>query len=222
MYVKDIIKNLTLKGFLYYGKTFATNTVYKILKNERYAGIYRYNNEVFNNIYPQIIDSKIFEIVRKKLNCNRYGKRSEYITYLLKDKMVCGYCGKSIIGENGTAKNGERKYYYTCSGRKRKINDCKKSTIRKEVLEKVVLDCVIGQLKTPNNIDFIVNGLMHEQQRQSQANFALNIMLKEQRQNATAINNIMTAIENGGTTNTITKRLRDLETRQEELQHKYR
>lgn len=220
VYVKDIIKNLTLKGILYYGKPFATNTVYKILKNERYAGIYRYNNEVFNNIYPQIVDSKIFEIVRKKLNCNRYGKRSEHITYLLKDKIICGYCGKSIIGENGTAKNGERKYYYICSGRKRKTNDCKKSTIRKEVLEKVVLDCVIEQLKKPNNRDFIVNGLMQEQQRQSQTNFALNIMLKEQRQNATAISNIMTAIENGGTTNTITKRLRDLETRQDELQRK--
>ena len=46
----------------------------------------------------------------------------------------------------------------------------------------------------------------------------MNLLLKEQRQTQNAIQNIMTAIENGGTSNTIMKRLRELEIRQEELE----
>lgn len=59
---------------------------------------------------------------------------------------------------------------------------------------------------------------MQEQERQAQANIVLNLLLKEQRQTENSINNIMTAIENGGTTNTVMKRMRELETRQAELE----
>ena len=218
VYVKDIIAELNRKGLLHKGKPFAKNTVYGILSNERYSGIYRHNDEVFTNIYPQIVPQDTFEIVRQKVNCNKFGKRSNDIVYLLKDKIKCGYCGKSIIGDNGTAKNGERKYYYTCSGRKKKLTDCHKSAIRKDVLEKIVLESVVEQVQKCNSLDYIVNGLLQEQERQSQSNTVLNLLLKEQRQTETAINNIMTAIENGGSTNTAMKRIRELESRQEELE----
>lgn len=59
---------------------------------------------------------------------------------------------------------------------------------------------------------------MREQERQAQANIVLNLLLKEQRQTQNAIQNIMTAIENGGTSNTAMKRLRELENRQSELE----
>lgn len=218
VYVKDIIANLTAKGILYDGKPFVRNTVYKILKNERYSGIYHYNGEVFDNIYPQIVPQETFDIVRKKVNANKFGKRSEHITYLLKDKIKCGYCGKSIIGENGTAHNGERKYYYKCRGRKAKLNDCHKQAIRKDILENIVLESVIEQIQKTNNLDYIVSGLMQEQERQAQANIVLNLLCKEQRQAENAIQNIMSAIENGGTSNTAMKRLRELENRQSELE----
>lgn len=218
VYVKDIIANLTAKSILYYGKPFGRNTVYKILKNERYSGIYHYNGEVFNNIYPQIVPQDTFDKVRNKVNCNKYGKRSIDITYLLKDKIKCGYCGKSIVGENGTSQQGERKYYYKCRGRKAKLNDCHKQSIRKDVLENIVLESVIERIQKTNNLDFIVNGLMQEQEHQAQSNIVLNLLLKEQRQTETAIQNIMSAIENGGTTNTVMKRMRELETRQSELE----
>ena len=218
VYVKDIIKSLTEKGIYYYGKKFVTNTVYKILKNERYSGIYRYNGEIFDNIYPQIVPQEIFDKVRQKISCNKYGKRSDEITFLLKDKIICGYCGKSIVGENGTARNGERRYYYKCRGRKANLNDCHKQVIRKDVLEKIVLEKVVEQIQKSNSLDYIVTALMQEQERQANGNVVLNLLLKEQRQTDNSINNIMTAIENGGTTNTVMKRLRELESKQEELQ----
>ncbi len=218
VYVKDIIAELNSRGLLHKGKPFAKNTVYGILGNERYSGICRHNGEVFDNIYPQIVPQETFDRVRKKVNENKFGKRSEHITYLLKDKVKCGYCGKSIIGENGTSKNGERKYYYTCCGRKKKTTACTKSAIRKDVLEKIIIDNVIEQIQKPNNLDYIVKGIMKEQERRAQTNIFLNLLLKEQRQTENAIQNIMTAIEQGGTTNTVMKRMRELEARQAELE----
>ena len=45
-YVKDIIKSLTSKNILNKGKPFAKNTIYNILKNEKYLGIYRFNGQI--------------------------------------------------------------------------------------------------------------------------------------------------------------------------------
>ena len=56
---KGIIKTLTERGIFNRGKKFARNTVYNILKNEKYSGIYRLGNEIFTNIYPQIVPTVI-------------------------------------------------------------------------------------------------------------------------------------------------------------------
>ena len=218
VYVKDIINVLTSKGILHYGKPFKKTTVYAILSNERYSGKYHFNGELFDNIYPQIIETALFEKVRDKVLSNKYGKKSESITYLLKDKIICGYCGMSIVGENGTARNGERKYYYKCRGRKSRITDCHKQAVRKDVLESIVLDAILNELNNPQMFNAIVKGVLQEQQRQAQSNTVLNLLNRELHETENAINNIMVAIEKGVITNTTTKRLKELESRQDELQ----
>lgn len=216
VYVKDIIASLTSKGILNRNKPFARNTVYNILRCEKYSGIYRHGDEVFTNIYPQIVDTETFNKVRDKINANRYGKRSVEVVYLLRNKLKCGYCGSTITAECGTAKNGETKRYYKCLGRKHN-NGCNKQAIRKDVLENIVLDNVISELSKPQVMNTIIKGLMQEQQRQAQCNTALNLLLKEKRSAENSIDNIMSAIENGGTSNTAMKRLRELENRVETL-----
>lgn len=213
VYVKDIIKSLTAKGILNRNKPFARNTVYNILKCEKYSGVYRRNDEVFTNIYPQIVPQDIFDTVRKKIDSNRYGKRSTEVVYLLRNKIVCGYCGSPISAECGTAKNGEKKRYYKCLGRKNG-NGCKKSQARKEVLEKYVIDNILEQLQS--NMDYIVTNLLALQENYIKANSNLQRLVKEQRKTEKAIQNIMLAIESGGTSNTAMKRLRELETLCEE------
>lgn len=81
-----------------------------------------------------------------------------------------------------------------------------------------MLECVIEQIQKANSLDYIVSGIIKEQERQTQANIVLNLLLKERRTTESAIKNIMTAIENGGTTNTVMNRLQELETRQSELE----
>lgn len=217
VYVKDIIKTLTDKGIYNHGKKFARNTIYKMLKNEKYSGIYRYNNEVFDNIYPQIVPQEIFESVRRKIAVNKYGSRSVEVVYMLRNKVKCGYCGSPISAECGTAKNGEKIRYYKCLGRKHH-NGCTKAQVRKETLEKYVIDNICEQMSRPEIVEYIATRLLDLQERKIKENSVLNSLIKEKRKTENAINNIMEAIEQGGTTTTAMKRLRELENKLEELQ----
>ena len=112
VYVKDIIKTLTERGIFNRGKKFARNTVYNILKNEKYSGIYRHGNEIFTNMYPQIVPTEIYENVRRKTETNKYGTRSVEVVYLLRNKIKCGYCG-SPISANAERLKTDRKYAIT-------------------------------------------------------------------------------------------------------------
>ena len=135
--------------------------------------------------------------------------------------MKCGYCGSPISAECGTAKNGDVKGYYKCLGRKHQ-NSCVKTQMRKEVLEKYVLDNIIEKLSNKEIMEQLVTKLLELQDSYIKANSALNKLVKEQRQTENSIKNIMTAIENGGTSNTAMKRLRELETLSEELERNIR
>lgn len=216
VYVKNILLELDRRGVTYKGKPFVRSTVYNILKNEKYAGIYHFNGQIIENMFPQIVPTDIFEKVRAKVQKNHYGKHSVQVVYLLRNKIKCGYCGQSVNAECGTSQNGEKKYYYKCLGKKH--HRCNKSVIRKDILEKLVLDKIVSELNRPQIMNAIVANLMQIQELQAKEASALNMILKEKRQTDTALNNLMAAIEQGIISNTTNKRLHELESKQEELE----
>ena len=167
-------------------------------------------------MYPQIVPREIFDRVRSKITANKYSKRSVEVVYLLRHKLKCGYCGQPISAECGTSKTGAKKRYYKCFGRKNH-NGCRKSMMRKDQLESLVVSTIIDELSKPNTLDQIVAGLLEERERYIKEHSMLNVLLREQRQVETSIENVMAAIERGVVTNTTTKRLKELEARQEEL-----
>ena len=216
VYVKNILLELDRRGVTYKGKPFVRSTVYNILKNEKYAGIYHFNGQIIENMFPQIVPTDIFEKVRAKVQKNHYGKHSVQVVYLLRNKLKCGYCGQSVNAECGTSQNGEKKYYYKCLGKKH--HRCNKSVLRKDILEKLVLDKIVSELNRPQIMNAIVANLMQMQEQQAKEASALNMILKEKRQTDTALNNLMSAIEQGIISNTTNKRLHELESKQEELE----
>ncbi|MDE6676880.1 MAG: recombinase family protein [Clostridia bacterium] len=220
VYVREIIRQLTLNGKQYKGKPFAMNTVYNILKNQKYLGVYKHGEEIVDNMYPQIVERETFEKVQTIINANKHGKRSTEVVYMLRHKLKCGYCGQSIIAEMGTARNGERKYYYKCRGRKARVNECKKSVVQKDILEKLIIDTTIGELSKPAVLQSAINGLLELQESKLKTNTALNNLLREQKQIETALQNLVTAIENGIMSNTTNKRLHELEQAQQEIERR--
>lgn len=219
VYVKDIIDELTSKGIFNHGKPFARTTVYGILRNEKYSGVYKFENQVFDNIYPQIVPTDVFNDVRRKIESNKYGKQSTTTVYLLRNKLKCGYCGSSITAESGTSHTGIVKRYYKCMGRKHN-NGCKKSMQRKEFLEEFVIDVIVSFLTDKNQIDSTVNALLKLQNSYFKENVTLNMLEREKRQCETALNNIMTAIERGVINNTTSRRMKELEDKLEDLERK--
>lgn len=214
--VKTMIAELTAKGILYKGKPFAPNTVYGILGNEKYSGSYRKDDEIIDNIYPQLIPTDTYQKVREKAEKNKFGKRSIKTVYLLRHKVKCGYCGRPISAETGTARNGEVKRYYKCIGRKKDNNGCIKTQIPKEFLEDFVSNVIIEKLIDTQNIHTIIAEIMRRQNLNEKGN--LKMLSNEKSRIDRALDNLVTAIENGITSNTTNKRLHDLEKQQEELE----
>lgn len=105
VYVKDLLKDLAAKGITYKGRPFVRNSVYNILRNEKYSGVHKHGEEVIANMYPQIVPTELYEKVRAIVNKNKFGKRSVKADFLLRHKIKCGYCGQSINAESGTTKN---------------------------------------------------------------------------------------------------------------------
>ncbi|MDE7329723.1 MAG: recombinase family protein [Clostridia bacterium] len=216
--VREIIERLTAQGIYKNGKKFPMNTVYNILRCERYTGVYTKGEEVIDNMYPAIISRELFDSVQAILKTYQHGKNSIEVTYLLRNKLKCGYCGQSIIGECGTAKSGQRKYYYKCRGRKMKLNDCKKSAMSKDDLEHLIIDTVITELKDPKTLDNAVKYLFELQNKNDNENKLLTAYLKEQKDNEKSINNIVANMERGIVAKATRNRLCELEERQEELE----
>ena len=218
VFVKDIIKALTNRGVLYKGRPFARNTVYDILRNSKYSGVYVRGEEVIDNMYPQIIPTELFNKVREIVNKNKFGKRSVKTVYMLRNKVFCGHCGRPVSADTGTARNGEVIHYYKCIGRKVDHNGCQLSPIKKEDLEKLVIDSTIEELTNPRILEYAVQYLMRIQEEHLSENAILKVLTKQKTAVDRALQNLVNAIENGIISNTTNKRLHELETQQEELE----
>jgi Site-specific recombinases, DNA invertase Pin homologs len=217
--VPAIIAMLNERGILNSdGKPFIANGIYNILKNEKYAGIYRLKSgEIYENTYPRIVPQEIFDKVRAIVEKNKFGKRSIKTVYLLRFKVKCGYCGNPISADCGTAKNGTKKHYYTCRGRKKLHNGCEKLSIRQDLLENIVLDTIRNKLTDEKTLSEIIRRLMETQKRLLTEAPILNLLRQELRDTEKALDNLVSALENGISSPTTNKRLHELETRKEEL-----
>ena len=218
-YVKDIIANLTEKGLYYRGKPFARTTVYNILKNEKYGGITKHNDEIFTNIYPRIIPEDIFNIVRSKASENHYGKHTNEDVYLLKNKVFCGHCGKTVTSDSGTFKSGVTMRYYKCHGRKNG-SKCSLPLIRKSLLEQIVMDATYKAFFDTTTVFDIADKVLELHNKRITDNSVITILENEKSRLNKSINNILTAIENGLTSISTQARLTELEDKLSSVQEK--
>lgn len=95
--VRNIITDLNAKGITHHNKPFSKDSVYNILRNEKYAGIYRYGEDLLGDMYPQIVPTPLFEEVRAIVAKNKHGKRSVDYVYLLRGNAICANGQHKII-----------------------------------------------------------------------------------------------------------------------------
>lgn len=209
--VVDICNEVNKMGATHKGKPLPLNTIHNILRNNKYSGRYEYDGEVFTNIYPQLVPDDIFNLVRSIQKSNRYGKASTKTPFLLRNKIVCGYCGKIISSTAGTARVGEVRKYYKCTTRKAG-KGCKKKLVRKEILEEFVIDTTISLLSNAETLDIIATRLIEEQDKRLNDTSIVSQLRSKKKQINKQIDNFLDAIGMGVVTMATKAKLEQLET----------
>ena len=216
---RELIAQLQAKGITNHGRPFALNTLYNMLRMKKYIGIFEYGGEVCTNIFPPIVPEALFEEVGSILLKNKHGGTSREVEFLLKGKLICGYCGYHLQGDSGTSKSGRRIYYYKCMGRKKK-NICHKEIMPKEKLEQAVIDATMQVFGTPEGISAIADEILKIHAKRMNDKSLLAILNNERDEIKRALANIMKAVEQGIFNATTKNRMDELEAQLTEVEDK--
>ena len=160
-------------------KPLGKGSIHDILKNEKYTGVYIYNQswvkglngKMSNRIQkplneqvrieggmPLIIDKATWLEVQKKMQARKKisgsFKQDNYV-YLLSNLLKCGECGSKLSGTccRSHSKNAQTIYYYECGGYKRYKN-CSTKKVRADDLEEQVLN-YLQKYFTKKNIELL-------------------------------------------------------------------
>ena len=145
----DISKELNREGIISpRGNSWGKTTIYKILTNEAYTGTLVWGRRSIRNLppirlenaWPAIVDHDTFKRVQALL------KERAFVTlhpkrvssnYLLSGLAKCGYCGKTLIGQD--AKGGRFRYYVCGTLQKKGTGSCPARYTNSSKLEQVVI-----------------------------------------------------------------------------------
>ena len=145
------------------GNTFSKETMYEMLRNEKYNGVYvfsrassknesgRRNNHMDKPVedqiripggMPKIVDDDTFAKVQSILaSRKRHGRRNGKRKYLLSGFVYCGICGHKYCGDS--MQSGKERITvgtYFCNNRKNHgIHECNNLGIQQKPLEELVL-----------------------------------------------------------------------------------
>ena len=208
--IPDIVRELDDKGIKNRGNPFTINSIYFMLQQEKYTGVYNFNGETFTHIYPAIIPKELFRIVRKRIDKNKTGKHVVDVDYILMGKCYCGYCGRQLRSAAGTTTDGTILRYYRCPYSKKDVN-CHNKSVRKEVLKEIVTNVLAEELTQPDNLKFLTDKVFELYCARAQDDSNLHRYEKELAATDKAIKNILAAIEEGIFTPFTKNRLTELE-----------
>lgn len=215
--IADICKSLNEKGYrTSAGKPFNRSSFNRILRNERYIGVYKYLDYRAENGIPAIIDKPLWDAVQLRLNSPRPGGcHKADIPYLLAGKLFCGHCGNKMNGESGISHTKAKYYYYSCYAHKRG-KGCLKRSVKKDWIETIVLQN-LRALLTKESIDKISSLAVAENKKQINNGTRIPLLEEKIRDNEKATQNIIKVIEKGISSDSLIERIHELEQEKQEL-----
>ena len=203
----EIIRYLNNAGYKTpRGKPFARTSLDKLLKNEKYIGIYKFKDIIYDeDAVPALIDKDLFYKVQDMLEKNKRApvKNWNYSDYLLTGKLFCGHCGDPMVGKAGHGKSGRKYDYYIC-----KKND--KKPVRKEWIEETVLQEVHRILDDDEIFQMIVDNTWEYYLEQDTKEHEREAMLKQIADIEKGIANLSRAVEQGMPFDVVSGRLDEL------------
>lgn len=236
MYAQGIGYNLILDELQgacgKYGRPLGKNSLHCILKNERYIGVYSWNQKIVKRFrkwagglpnpdgvkiegaIPPIIEIETWERVQKRMaDKTRRATNKAKRTYLLTGLIECTECGATYVGHTSTKTGKTDIAYYVCGNRYR-THQCGSKSIRADVIEPYVISALKQYLAT---VDFEETARVIA----DQINNASPDLSKEKKELADAerkIKNGMNAILNGADFSELQEEITRLRVRKSELQ----
>lgn len=136
------------------GKPFDMRTISKMLRNEKYAGVYEYGGTRVEDGVPAIIDRELFDRVQRRLAL-RTRKRRGTVEYLLSGKLF-DVDGNRYQSSSGHGKSGRKYTYYRCPATGH--------IVPQEKLERAVAEEVRAFLDSDHVAGIIADLVMEEQE----------------------------------------------------------
>ena len=201
------------------GKNFGKNSLYDILHNEKYIGTYTFNKHPrkegrkrnmhkvtgedvirLENAIPAILTEQEFFAVQEKSakNKKRAATYKAKENYLLSGKIFCEHCGSAMAGRRYTPRN-KTYTYYACLKKERVTADrCPQKQIRKEIIERWVLQILEKEVLSPQSTNNIVDMMIeHFNKIVSESQNNKTALLEEKANAEKKLHNFYKIIENG-------------------------
>lgn len=235
----DIMASLNENGYkTKYGQPFGKNSLYSIIQNEKYSGVYVFNRATSKDEFaktrnthaskddddiiridggvPAIVSKGDFEAARQRMEANRHrpGAYNAKENYLLSGLVTCGICGHAMTGNMRHAGRNKTRYVtYKCSYRYNvKAGGCKNREIRKEALEGFVLSEMRRLIFNDEAVPRLLRMLNDYRQRKSARDAGDAEVVRARLDSVTAqIGNIVGAIASGYLQPEFKQKLEELE-----------
>lgn len=193
-------------------KDFKQSALIKMLKNDKYIGIFTYRKEKYENYLPKIIDEKLFYKVQDKMKLNKKLSNGKEENFLLTGKIVCDDCGGNYVGTSGTSKQKKKYCYYKCINNIKSKKCCKYNPVfKKEGLEDFIISQILEIINNDDFIENISNKVSNYSGDDAPELVELNVLSKNLREFKKQHSNIIEAIKQGIITEGLKKEISELE-----------
>lgn len=207
----DIYRELNEEGHrTIRGGLFNKNSLNRILQNEKYCGVYEYEDIRVEDGIPAIVSRETFEKAKRMIKLHSQKPAAKKIEggFLLTTKLFCGHCNSPMTGDGGTSKTGKVYSYYTCVNRR--LKKCDKKRVPKELIEDIVVQKLYEIASNDNIINEFADRFMSWQEKQ-QSSSPTVAMEEHMKRIDAALKNSMAVIDSGFISESLKKHITELE-----------
>lgn len=112
--VSSIARDFAQRGVrTYQGRPCGYTMVYRMLRSEKYTGVYKFGDVRVEGGMPQIIDRETFMEAQRVQPRKRRSEES-WGSFALSGRVVCGACAMNMPGVSGRGRNNRKYEYYAC------------------------------------------------------------------------------------------------------------
>lgn len=217
--VADICNDFNARGYrTAKGAKFNRSSFKNIFRNEKYIGVYKYQDIRVENSIPRIVADDTWRRVQSRLKVNEESpaRGKAKVPYLLAGKIFCGHCGAPMVGECGRGKGGRTYNYYSCATRKRS-RSCDKKPVPKDWIEDVVVRDALEVL-TDEIIDYVATVAAQQSEGEIQQNTNIPAIQQQIADIERKVRNLTKAIESVDTApDALVTRIAELESQKKGL-----